>query len=210
MAWLNQQLGYPQRHYEAVRSAKRCAIRAIAITGLLAVLLVACSIYDVLPPVFGSIGLVVFGLFGLLGGLGGLYDTVRYVRLIPYFKSHVGEIDTYLNGQTLARHCQQLDDLAQHLRVRPISYFGFNDDLRNEPLTWHAPADGLHTVSAILKSLEENKSDEGISNDVLADLKKWRDALGRASEMDIPFCVLLLHGNSTSGHEWSIRKGTAF
>ena len=39
---------------------------------------------------------------------------------------------------------------------------------------------------------------------------KLQAALEKAVAADVPFCVLLMHGNTTSGHEWDVRKGSAF
>jgi hypothetical protein len=201
---------YPERHYVALASAWRYAVVAIAATGTLAVGLTLGAVFDGVPTALAAIACAAFLLFGLLGGIGGLYDTWRYVRIIPYFQRRVGEIDTFLAGEALARRLRCLDRLAAFCGVTPLSEFGFNDDLRNEPLLWHPADHGLQSVHALLSALEE-KSDVVEDRAVLVrDLQKLEHALSRAAQQGIPFCLLLRHGNATSGHEWSVRQGTAF
>ncbi len=127
---------------------------------------------------------------------------------MPYFQRRVGGIDTFLAGRSLARTLAQLDTVASDLRVSPLSSFGFNDDLRNEPLRWHPPQEGLGTVTTLLHHLTEHPA--AAAEPIVEDLRKWQSALEKAVAADIPFCVLLLHGNTTSGHEWDVRKGSAF
>ena len=45
---------------------------------------------------------------------------------------------------------------------------------------------------------------------LVADLERMARALTRASERQIPFCLLLRHTSVTSSREWEVRKGTCF
>jgi hypothetical protein len=204
-----QKPGFPPRHDDEVRRASRAAWWAVGGTALVAAVLLGGTLYWHVPPAMAAVGGAVFLAFGLLGGLGGLYDTRVHVRLIPYFRAPVGQIDTFTAGRALARYLSQLDKLAVDHGWKPISAFGFNDDLRGESLIWHDAADGLQTVTGLLRILENSASDEPVPPELLEDLRRWAVALQRASAAKIPFCVLLLHGNVTSGHEWSVRQGTA-
>lgn len=202
--------GYPPQHAEALRSAIRYAVIANSITGLLAVGSTLAAVSFGFPPISAATAIALFVLFGVLGGLGGLYDTWRYVRIIPYFRQQVGDIDTFLAGEALAQSCSQLDAAAIAAGVQPLSAFGFNDDLFGERLTWHRADDGLNTVLALCNALTTENLTLPDTDSVLEDLRKLEHALSRAAEQDIPFCLLLRHGNSTSGHEWDVRQGTAF
>jgi hypothetical protein len=82
--------------------------------------------------------------------------------------------------------------------------------LRGEELEWHSAADGVEVVNGLMARLDKNTGDIANVEQVTEELAKLRHALQRAASRDIPFCLLLMHGNTTSGHEWSIRKGTAF
>jgi hypothetical protein len=157
--------GFPTRHHDEIRRADRYAMVAIGGTAMLSVLLLLGTMYWHVPPALAACAVAVFLVFGLLGGLSGVYDTRRHVRVIPYFRRSVGGIDTYTAGQSLARYLSQLDAVANANGVTPLSAFGFNDDLRGEPLTWHIPADGLQTVTTILKSLEQSTEHKTVPAD---------------------------------------------
>ena len=135
-------LGYPQRHFDELRAAKRFAIRSITITGIPFALLMAGTTFGPVPPLATAIAAAVFLMFGLLHGLGLVYDTYRYVRIIPYFERRLGDIDTFLAGNALVRVMKQLDTIATEENVAPLSAFGFADDLYDEVLLWHDPKKG--------------------------------------------------------------------
>lgn len=202
--------GYPPQHADALRSAVRYAVIANSITGGIALAGTLAVLYFGIHAGVAAAAIALFLLFGVLGGLGGVYDTWRYVRIIPYFRSQVGDTDTFLAGEALAQFCSQLDAAAIAAGVLRLSAFGFNDDLFGEPLTWHRADDGLKTVTALRNALTTEKLTLPCTDSVLEDLRKLEHALSRAAEQDIPFCLLLRHGNTTSGHEWSVRQGTAF
>ena len=68
----------------------------------------------------------------------------------------------------------------------------------------------LKTVETFLNELQRSEIPDAIRNPILKDLRAWKDPLQRASTEKVQFCILLMHGNSTSGHEWDVRKGSAF
>jgi hypothetical protein len=137
-------------------------------------------------------------------------DAYRYARIVPYFDRTVGNIDTYTAGRQLARYCGKLDAMAVASGQRAISAFGFNDDLRGETLNWHSPSDGLRTVAALMAAVaaQPEEFDDPIS--IISDLQRLSNALLRANERGRHFCLLLLHGGTTSGQEWEVRQGSAF
>ena len=202
--------GLPPQHFEAVRDARRYALNAIGVTGIIFVLLLFGTMFWSVWPVLTALAFAIFLLFGVIGGLGGFCETFHYVRIMPYFQRSLGEIDTFLVGKALVRSLKQLDAVAVDKGVQPLSSFGFKDDLRGETLVWYAPSEGLQTVEALLNELERLEIPEAIRNGILKDLCSWKDALQRASTENVQFCILLRHGNSTSGHEWDVRKGSAF
>jgi hypothetical protein len=199
--------GLPDRHWNELRSATRSSVRWFTTTLAIAALMTLAAIYWRLPPIFAALAITVFVLFGLLGSIVTVLH-MRVVRVIPYFQRTVGEIDTFCAGEGVARNLKHLDAAASQKGVRLLSSFGFNDDLAGEPLEWHSPKDGLSTVEALLQDATDNPT---LNQPRLQDdLRKLQAALQRAADQDIPFCLLLLHGNTTSGHEWSVRQGTAF
>lgn len=202
--------GYPPKHLEQIRATNRCAIRDIAITGILFVALLAGAILGPVPAIAPAIAAACFLVFGMFNGLGSLYDTYRYVQVIPYFERRLGKIHTFLAGQTMARTMNYLDAIATEENVPPLSTFGFADDLRGETLQWHDPKIGLKSIEAIRRRIADSDVPTAVLTPLLDDLKKWQQALERAASENIAFCVLLRHGNFTSGHEWDVRKGSAF
>lgn len=202
--------GYPLRHGEDLRAAKLYAMRAFLSTGSLFALLMAGTVFGSVPPFLTAISAAIFLMFGVLNGLGSLYDTYRYVKVVLYFERKLGHIDTFLAGHTMARVLSQLDAIAIEQEVRPLSTFGFADDLRGESLQWHDSEEGLLTIAAIIRRIADLDIPETILRPLLDDLTKWHAALERVASEGVSFCILLRHGNSTSGHEWDVRKGSAF
>ncbi len=202
--------GYPLKHFDEIRAAKRYAIRAIAITGTTFASLLAGTIFGPVSPLATATAGAVFLMFGLFGGLGSLYDTCHYVQVILYFERSLGEIDTFLAGNTMVRVMKQLDAIATEENVQPLSTFGFADDIRGEDLHWHDPVNGLQSIEAILQRLAESEVPTAILKPLRDDLNKWKHALERAASEIVLFCILVRHGNSTSGQEWDVRKGSAF
>ncbi len=202
--------GYPQLHYDRVRAAKGYALRAIAFTGIMFVILLLGTILGPIPPIAATLSCAIFVMFGLLSGFFSIYDTYYYVQAIPYFQRRLGQIDTFLAGQTIARFLTQLDAIASDQNVPLLSTFGFADDLRGEVLRWHDPKTGLRSLEAILVGLDHSQIPESVRRPLVDDLKKWHHALERAALENVLFCLLLRHESTTSGHEWDVRKGSAF
>lgn len=202
--------GYPPRHFDDLQRAKRYAFRGIAITGLLFAVLMAGTIMGPVPALAPAMAAAVFLVFGLWSGLGLLYDTCHHVQVIPYFERRLGEINTFLAGQTMARTMNHLDAVATEQNVQPLSSFGFADDLCGETLQWHDPKIGLQRIEAISRRITDLDIPDTILPPLLDELKKWQHALQRAASENVLFCVLLRHGMTTSGHEWDVRKGSAF
>lgn len=202
--------GFPQLHYDVLKAMQRYAARAIAVTGVPFLSLLLGTIFGPVPPIATAFCAAVFLMFGLVGGLGSLYDTYHYIRIIPYFQRTLGEIDTFLAGRSIARYLAQLDAIAVEQNVQQLSTFGFADDLAGEELHWHDPTLALQSIAAIQNALDCTYVPNSIRKAILDDLKKWQYALERAASEGVQFCLLLRHGNSTSGHEWDIRKGSAF
>lgn len=203
-------IGYPVLHNERIRSAWRYSIIAVGITAFLLVSGLAGTVFGIVPPFVTAFFGAIFILFGLIAGLGSIYDTKRYVQVILYFQRRLGGIETFLAGQTMVRYLAQLDLIATNQSVKPISSFGFADDLLGEEVVWHDPGIGLQSICAIQSAVQQSNVPDAIARPLLSELAKWQHALERAAAEHVAFCVLLRHGNSTSGHEWDVRQGSAF
>ena len=208
-AAVNRPNYYPAQHRTELVGQWRFTAIGVAFLGLLGCGSVLGALYYDSLAIVAAATLAISIVFGWTS-LWGLYDTYRYVRIVPYFDRRVGNIDTYTAGFELARYCGKLDEIAAAGGQTVVSAFGFNDDLLGETLVWHSPADGLQTVGALLEAVaaQPDEFDDQIS--VVSDLERLANALRQANEQGICFCLLLLHGYGTSGHEWDVRKGSAF
>jgi hypothetical protein len=200
--------GYPTLHYERIRSARRRSVVAFGITGFLCLLGLLGAIFSYVPPLVAAFLAAIFVLFGLISAIASFFD--NYVQIIPYFQRPLRGIDTFLAGHTLVLFLNQLDRIAEQQNVRTISSFGFADDLQGEQVIWHEPHVGLQTILAIQNAVRQLNVPQATARLLIADLSKWQQALERACAEQVLFSVLLRHGNSTSGHEWDVRQGSAF
>lgn len=148
------------------------------------------------------------GIFLLLaaGIRAGVRDQFA-VRVLPYFERPVGWTDTFLAGEALVWHSRAVDEAAARCGVAPLSAFASGDDLiPGERVCWFAAADGLRTVERLLAAdVAESHPPE-----VVADLERLRQALGRASDQGIRFGLLVREGLFASGHEMSVQQGSFF
>ncbi len=204
------QSGYPAKHKEIVQRDKRVALAVFMGTGLFLATALVATVYFAVHPAVAALSAAIFILFGLLGSLMNVVDTIRYVRVMPYYERELGGIDTFLTGYALAKYLNQLDTLAIEHGVRTISSFGFADDLRGETLVWHDGAAGIACVRALLAAIDEQAMPADVREAIRRDLRAWEHALNEACTQGVRFCVLMIHGNATSGHEWDIRQGSAF
>ncbi len=174
--------GYPDRYAQVVRRGDRIGLYVSAVALAVAVPVTMLAVLgpgsqwrrlDLLAAALDAVALLI-----VLGNIMSSID-VRTVRVFPYFESEVGEIHTFLHGKALARHVKELDELAQSRGVRPLSEFGFHDDLDGEALVWHDPADGLATFDTLLDALRDGAEiDERPA--VIADIEHIVHALNRA------------------------------
>jgi hypothetical protein len=146
-------------------------------------------------------------VFIMMGDVFGGASLLQDVAVVPYFTRCVGGIDTFVRGKSLARRLNEVDEQARALGLIPLSDFGWNDDLSGEPLVWREPADCLTTVDALLMHYRDDQATE---SGLIDDLMSLAYALESARAQTILFCLLLRHGDVTSGHEWDCRQGTCF
>ena len=92
--------------------------------------------------------------------------------------------------------------------MRPLSAFGWNDDLEGEKVVWHDSAEGLKTVNLLLIALEQEETGWDDHVETITDLKALAHGLDRADAKGISFSLLLSHSTVTNGQEWEARQGT--
>jgi hypothetical protein len=206
--------GYPERHWWLARRAFQRVVRTelilMAVLGAAIVWAVRSHgrLADHADLAVGIAG-AIFAYYQLVV-VASMNEILRHGSVVPYFRKRVGEIDTFCSGQSLARHVDELDEVARTHGVTSLSEFGWNDDLEDEPLVWHAAAAGLKTVNFLLNTLEQQETGWHDHAAIIADLKRIAHALERADAQEIPFSLLLRHSTLTSGQEWDTRKGTCF
>lgn len=108
--------------------------------------------------------------------------------------------DIFVNGKSLAEHEDAVEQLALRLGVKPLLEF-FSADTNSmallieegagnpallrqlPPPQWYAPADGLATVSALVRALRQDALQIGADGAlVLAELEEYEVVLRKADE----------------------------
>jgi hypothetical protein len=132
------------------------------------------------------------------------------VAILPYFsKSHPGVSGgcSFLSGKALARNCVYLDSLAIQSGWKPLSFFGFADDLHSQKLVWHEPEEGFQTISGLRAALCSDPSLLSEADALIAELTLIEANLSEAVRLQAPFCLLLRYGDFASGQEMEARQG---
>jgi len=208
---INRADGYPVEHLEYVQKTRTWFVRSLLIGGGASMVLSYGFIHDWPTPLFGLAPFVTLAFVVLLTMTPGIVDDLRVACILPYFKKHsgAGEVrgDTFLSGGAIARHCTDLDALALEAGLAPLSHFGFADDLSGAIVTWHDADQGLKTCSGLLKVLRQQPSRWKDTAAVIDDLARMEVCLQNACRLQVPFCLLLRHGSTASGHEMDVRQG---
>lgn len=110
------------------------------------------------------------------------------------------EFDIFVNGRALARHEDGVEKLALSLGVRPlIDFFSADENSmsllieegagnselikRLPPPQWYRGDEGLHTVSALLKALQDEPHLLGSEGpQILAELEEFARVLSKTEE----------------------------
>jgi hypothetical protein len=108
--------------------------------------------------------------------------------------------DTFVNGRSMARHEDALERLALRLGVRPLIEFFSADEnsmsllieegagnqelmRRLPPPQWYSPAEGLVTVRALVKALDDDPQQLGTEGEqVLSELLEYQQVLKKTSD----------------------------
>jgi hypothetical protein len=206
--------GYPARFRKDRRRAIVCGLIWPGSLFLLALAGLACAAYVVgtsssAAAIWRLIGLgLLTSFFGV--GLVVVLRIKARTMIVPYFKTALGDICTFAQGYVVARSCQALDELALQNGLTPLSAYGFNDDWDGEVLTWHPPAQGLATFAGLLNLLAGRPDFFPRQDKLVQELSNIRDALHKAADRDVPFCLLLYSAGGTNSIEWERRQGTCF
>jgi hypothetical protein len=134
-------------------------------------------------------------------------NSVRLVRIYPYYDQRLPGAETYLSGYAIARNCLRLDALAQARGVKSISEFGFADPLADETRPWHEASAGLASINAILDAVQDKPDSVDDAARVLRELELIRDAFVLAQRAGVRFAFLLELGDGTNARVWEIRQG---
>ncbi len=86
------QSGYPAKHKEIVQRDKRVALAVFMGTGLFLATALVATVYFAVHPAVAALSAAIFILFGLLGSLMNVVDTIRYVRVMPYYERERREL----------------------------------------------------------------------------------------------------------------------
>lgn len=193
--------GYPARYREDLRRGRADSARVLVLLGGVALGLACLSLHAdgvaVLAAISGAVFL--YALFVVVA------SALSEVAIVLYFEREVpGE--WFTDSDALARNCGTLDAIAGAAGVSALSTFGFADDLSGETLTWHAPEQGLLTLSRLSEKIRESPDLVREAKTILADLEKMNARLREARNQGTRFC-LVLHGHAVNGQEIEMRKG---
>ena len=151
--------GYPQRHWWFLRRAFQSMVRTELVLFLVGAGATAGAIVaparlapSAQPLAALLVTVIVVKQLAIMMAPG---DWLRHASIVPYFPRKVGEIDTFGQGVFLRDTWPSSTKSPGRSGSRPLSAFGWNDDLQGEPLVWHDSAIGLKTVNALIAFLEE-------------------------------------------------------
>ncbi|RYG67113.1 hypothetical protein EON80_14225 [bacterium] len=126
------------------------------------------------------------------------------LQLALYFENRVdGNI---VWSEPIARNLVYLDARAKADSEKPLSLFGFRDDLAGQEIIWHEASLGLETVTALTKKLRDNANLDQETALIIADLAQLQERLQTAVEDGTRFCFIL-KTPGMSGMEADQRKG---
>jgi len=199
----------PPRHAQVVRSAWKNVTWIVSIATALAMAFASWAIWGRGSTFLAAMTIAIWCVILIMAFMTFFIVYFDY-RLILYFERPVGQIETYPAGHAIAIELRRLDEYCRSAGCAPLSSFGFNDDLLGETLEWHQAEDGLKTIQSLVDVVNAESIFSAHQPALIDDFTKWRYALERARDQKIRFCILWQFGSSTSGQEWSIRKGTAF
>ena len=203
--------GYPAEYEADTGEAWPRMVRCLLICGGVTVFLSWGYFHEWKPALlFQAAPLAALVFLLLLLCIPGTLDSANVVAILPYFpKSHPGVSGgcSFLSGKALARNCTFLDTMAVQSGWKPLSYFGFADDLHNGKLVWHESGDGLQTISGLRTALCNDPSLLSEAAALVAELTLIEANLLEAVRLQAPFCLLLRYGSSASGQEMEVRQG---
>lgn len=162
--------------------------------------------FPIVPGLLSVLFCIVAGLL-FLAFIRFLTEYFRYdkfeTRIVPYFESEIGRW-TYSSGMKLSANCEELDRIAFLMQVKPISYFGFEDDFHNEKLEWHDSEEGIKTFEALRKHCEKEDDPE-----LLAEINEMIEHLETAAHKGVKFTLHIHQGDGklVSALNFQNRKG---
>ncbi|MCC6739772.1 MAG: hypothetical protein IT452_12065 [Planctomycetia bacterium] len=197
--------GYPAILRDTILSRIGCTLGCLPIVAL--PLYSACFYWSALErglrpgPV---VGLVLSGLLFLLFASLLCFRHPR-PRFLPYFERGLGDTDTFLGGEALARNCRRLDEAAAaHGRVPLTAFVGGREG------PFRAAGEGLEAVRQLAGLVA---SHPGVVDDpraVLEELGLIEDALSKAHGRGVGFCLHVRCEDYVVPAEIAALKGSYF
>ncbi len=185
---MRQNSGYPAAYWKSLR---RFLIRYLLFVAVTLALFCGCAYAAIYKngDIAVAAGLGGFSLYLLLV----LYFSIKSKpKLALYFEAKVP--GSWVWSAPLARNCVFLDELCNSLGVTVLSSFGFTDDWSGKTMIWHAPEQGLETVTALIRQLRHDATVLTEGDVVLADLQKLNNRLREAEKQGVRFCFILHEG----------------
>lgn len=202
--------GYPHGYRAAVLSQVGCTLGCLPFT--LLPLYAAVFYWNVLHGHWRlgpTVGLVLSGLM-FLWFVCMLCSLGPKPRILPFFERYVGQTDTWLSGEALARNCRALDEAAAAHGLVPLSEFGYEEAPPGEESEWRDASRGVETARGLAQLVGRLPRLVDDPAHVQVELELLEDALAKASDRGIRFCLHLRCSDFVCPAEITARKGSYF
>ncbi len=134
-------------------------------------------------------------------------------KIIPYFSERLMDdtaSEAHCSGHTLAAQCGALDEICAKSGARPVSDYGFLDDLEGDELIWFEPAEMIKTFETLAAAIRQLGSKNEMVDKLRNEIDVMLRALYVARDRNINVCLHLRYGNCYSGLEQDNRIGSHF
>lgn len=202
--------GYPRGYRAAVFSRIGCTLGCLPLT--LLPLYAAAFYWNALHGHWRlgpTVGLVLSGLMFLWFACM-LCTLGSKPRILPFFEKQVGQTDTWLSGEALARNCRALDEAAAAHGLVPLSEFGYEEAPPGEESEWRDASRGVETAKGLAELVGRLPRLVDDPAQVQVELELLEDALAKASYRGIRFCLHLRCSDFVCPAEIAARKGSYF
>ena len=195
---------YPVKYLETRRRDIIRSLSVVSVVGCGAGALSWVSVVGNVTPTVAAFA-TAFALVVALINVLGLRD-YRQSSIYPYFTARISGRSDWPGHRALLRNGRAIDDAISAHGAKPLSFFGFADDLYGGTVVWHDPAEGIASIriaEAVLPSMPISEDDRLLLGPIFRNVI---DRLDRARKEQVQFCFII-RGGATNGLEQECRQG---